>query len=238
MIEVRRAGGRFLTMTDWVTSYSAFSFGPHYDPANVGFGRLLAHNDDVVRPGPGYDDHPHADAEIITWVLSGSLVHEDSAGHRAVVHPGLTQRLSAGSGIVHAERNDAFRSDPSRPAQPVHFVQMWVRPDTPGTPPAYRQRAFDQPDLDHGWLPIASGDHPDAVVDVASRGSTLWVTRVQPPTVRTLPDAPLLHLYVAAGAVTVETVGELATGDALRITGGAALQVSGHGELLVWAMTP
>ena len=238
LIEVRRAGGRFVTTTDWVTSYSAFSFGPHYNPANVGFGRLLVHNDDVVRPGPGYDDHPHADAEIVTWVLSGSLVHQDSAGHRSVVHPGLTQRLSAGSGIVHAERNDAFRTDATRTPEPVHFVQMWVRPDQPGTPPSYRQGAFDLHDLDHDWLPIASGDRPDAVLDVASRGATLWATRLTATAVRRLPDAALLHVYVAAGTVTIETVGALASGDALRITGGAALRVSGDGELLVWAMSP
>ncbi len=74
----------------------------------------MVNNDDLVRAGSGYSDHPHRDAEIITWVLSGSLVHEDSHGNSGLIYPGLAQRMSAGSGIVHAERNDAYRIDPTR----------------------------------------------------------------------------------------------------------------------------
>ena len=80
-------------------------------------------------------------------MLSGSLVHEDSRGNTGIVHRGLAQRMSAGSGIVHAERNDAFRLDPAAPAEPVHFVQMWVRPDEPGGRPSYQQRHLDVGDL-------------------------------------------------------------------------------------------
>ena len=107
MIDVRRAAERFASETDRVTSRHSFSFGPHYDPDNVGYAVLVAHNDDLVAPGGGYDLHPHADLEIVTWVLEGSLVHEDSHGHSGVVHPGTVQRLSAGSGVQHSERNDA-----------------------------------------------------------------------------------------------------------------------------------
>ena len=82
----------------------------------------------------GYDDHPHRDSEIVTWVLSGSPAASDSRGHRGLVYPRLAQRMSAGTGIVHAERNDGYRLDPDQPAEPVHFVQMWLRPDVPGGP--------------------------------------------------------------------------------------------------------
>ena len=128
---------RFRTEPTGRAPRHSFSFGAHYDPGNVGFGRLLVSNDDVVRPGPGYDRHPHADAEIVTWVLSGSLVHEDSAGHRAVVHPGLAQRMSAGraSCTPSATTPTGRRLGTSRPV-PVHFVQMWLRPDQPGGPPS------------------------------------------------------------------------------------------------------
>ena len=196
-IQLHPAGQRFVTSTDWVTSRSVFSFGPHYDPANTGFGALMVNNDDVVRPGPGYGNHPHADAEIVTWVLSGSLVHQDSYGHRGIIYPGLAQRMSAGSGIVHAERNDAFVSDPMRRPEPVHFVQMWVRPDVSGLTPSYRQREVAVDDLGRDWLPIASGGHRDAVVDVASAGSTLWATVLAAGVTRTLPTAALTHVYLA-----------------------------------------
>jgi redox-sensitive bicupin YhaK (pirin superfamily) len=238
-IDVRRAGDRFRTDPGWANTFHSFSFGDHYDPANVGFGALVAHNDETVRSGSGYADHPHRDTEIVTWVLSGSLVHADSAGNRGVVHPGLAQRLSAGSGVVHAERNDAYLVEADAAPEPVHFVQMWLRPDAPGTPPSYAARPLDLADLGRGWLPVASGAHPDAAVDLGSTGSTLWATRLGPGTVRTLPDAARLHVFVARGVVEVESVGALGPGDALRLTGSAPLRLTGtadEAELLVWEL--
>ncbi|MCW2811496.1 MAG: hypothetical protein JWP61_1954 [Friedmanniella sp.] len=237
-IDLRRAGQRFLTRTDRGESRHAFSFGQHYAPDNVGFGPLMVHNDERLDPGPGYDDHPHADAEILTWVLSGSLVHEDSSGNRGVVHPGLAQRMTAGSGIVHAERNDAYRLDPTRAAEPVHFVQMWLRPDAPGGPPSYQQQVVDLAALNGDWVPVASGARPDAAVTLGTQDATLWVTRLGAGERRRLPTASLVHAYVAAGEVEVETLGLLRAGDAVRVRGEAALEVTGRvvAELLVWAM--
>ena len=237
-IEVRRAGSRFRTVTEGTDTRHSFSFGVHYDPGNVGFGPLLVHNDDRVRSGAGYPDHPHADAEILTWVLDGSLVHEDSTGHRGLVTPGLAQRLSAGAGVVHAERNDAFRRDPAAPVVPVRFVQMWLRPDAPGTPPAYAAGAVDPADLASGWRPVASGDHPDAAVGLATRGATLRVTRLPPGAVRPLPAGAQTHVFIATGAVEVEAAGPLAEGDALRLSGDTQLRLTGirAAEVLVWTM--
>ena len=237
-IELRRARLRFKTRTDWSETHHSFSFGQHYDPGNVSFGRLLVNNDDVVRAGAGYDDHPHQDAEIVTWVLSGSLVHEDSYGHSGLIYPGLAQRMSAGSGIVHAERNDAYRIDPTRPAEPVHFIQMWIRPDEPGGTPSYQQRELVPTELAGGWVPIASGRHPDAVVSIGSTRATLWISVLPAGTSRTLPKADVLHFYLARGAVGVETIGRLESGDALRLSGPAELRLFAHteAEVLVWQM--
>jgi redox-sensitive bicupin YhaK (pirin superfamily) len=238
-IELRRARLRFLTRTDWAETHHSFSFGEHYDPGNVSFGRLLVNNDDVIRAGAGYADHPHQDAEIVTWVLSGSLVHEDSHGNSELIYPGLAQRMSAGSGIVHAERNDAYRIDPTRVAEPpVHFIQMWIRPDAPGGAPSYQQRELLLADLAGGWVPIASGRHPDAVVSLGSAGSTLWVSVLPAGTSRTLPAGDLLHVYLARGVVEVETIGRLEPGDSLRLSGSAQLKLSAasEAEVLVWQM--
>jgi len=237
-IEVRRADQRFLTRTDWSETHHSFSFGEHYDPGNVAFGPLLVNNDDVVHAGFGYADHPHSDAEIITWVLSGSLVHRDSHGNSGLIYPGLAQRMSAGSGIVHSERNDAYRLDPRRPEEPVHFIQMWVRPDESGTQPSYQQRELTLHDLAGDWLPIASGSHPDAVVGIGSDASTLWGSVLPAGTSRMLPDAELLHVYLARGTLDVETIGQLETGDSLRLSGPAQLRLTARteAELLVWQM--
>jgi quercetin 2,3-dioxygenase len=227
-----------LTKTDWSETHYSFSFGEHYDPGNVSFGRLLVNNDDVVRAGAGYADHPHQDAEIVTWVLDGSLVHEDSYGNSGLIYPGLAQRMSAGSGIVHAERNDAYRIDPTRPAGPVHFIQMWIRPDESGGVPSYQQRELVPADLAGGWVPIASGRHPDAVVRIGSSGATLWISVLPAGASRTLPDGDLRHVYLARGAVEVETIGRLESGDALRLSGSGQLRLFAHteAEVLVWQM--
>jgi redox-sensitive bicupin YhaK (pirin superfamily) len=238
-IDVRRAAGRFRTRTGGTDTWHSFSFGEHYDPGNVGFGPLLAHNDERVQTGSGYPDHPHLNTEILTWVLEGSLVHEDTAGNRGLIVPGLIQRMSAGSGIVHAERNDAFRLHPDRPAVPVRFVQMWLRPDTPGQPPSYESHELDLGNLAGDWLPVASGHHADAAVRLDSAGSTLWVTRLGAGTSRLLLGGVLQHVYLADGELEVESVGRLAAGDGLRLTGGGQLRLTGvrDAELLVWEMT-
>jgi redox-sensitive bicupin YhaK (pirin superfamily) len=200
----------------------------------------MVSNDDIVSSGTGFGDHPHRDAEIITWVLSGSLVHQDSHGNRGVIFPGLAQRMSAGRGIIHSERNDAFRFEPDRVPEPVHFIQMWVRPDEVGAPPSYLQHELDRADLPRGWLPVASGNNPDAVITLGARGSTLWATILAPGEARTLPSAAFVHLYVARGGVELETVGDLMAGDSLRITGEAQQRIVGHSEaeVLLWAMQP
>src|SRR3954470_24533144 len=113
--EVRRAGERFSTRAGWLDSEHSFSFGHHYDPANTHFGLLLVSNDDVVAAGTGFETHPHRDMEIVTWVLDGQLVHQDSGGHSGVIYPGLAQRMSAGTGILHSEKNDAWRLVPDAP---------------------------------------------------------------------------------------------------------------------------
>src|SRR3954447_15068068 len=126
-VDIRRAGERFSTDMGWLDSAHSFSFGHHYDPRNTHHGLLLVNNDDTVAPGTGFETHPHRDMEIVTWVLRGSLVHRDSTGRTGVIHPGLAQRMSAGTGIRHSERNDAH--------DPVRFVQMWVVPDEGGGAP-------------------------------------------------------------------------------------------------------
>jgi quercetin 2,3-dioxygenase len=101
-LDVRRSADRSATRTSWLDSKHSFSFGHHRDAGNTHHGVLLVNNDDVVLPGTGFDTHPHRDMEIVTWVMQGSLVHQDSTGHAGVIYPGLAQRMSAGRGILHS----------------------------------------------------------------------------------------------------------------------------------------
>ncbi|TCC54621.1 pirin family protein [Kribbella pittospori] len=232
-MEIRRADDRFQTASEWLDSRHSFSFGPHYDPANVGFGFLLAHNDEKVAPGTGFGTHPHQDLEIVTWVLRGALAHQDSQGHSGVVYPGLAQRMSAGSGIQHSERNDG--------TEPVHYVQMWVRPDELDLPPSYEQSEID---LTTGELvPIASGlpQHTaSAAIRINQRSAGMSVARLGPGGTVALPAARYVHLFVAQGAASLEGAGDLGTSDAVRLTSvdGARVTAGPEGaELLVWEMT-
>jgi redox-sensitive bicupin YhaK (pirin superfamily) len=231
VIDVRRAGDRFTTSTDRLTSRHSFSFGQHYDPANVGHAVLVAHNDDLVAPGGGYDTHPHVDTEIVTWVLEGSLVHEDSQGRSGVLHPGVAQLMSAGSGIRHSERNDAPGAHAS-----TRFVQMWLRPDDSGLTPSLEQREVGPLT---GLVPLVSGiPGLDAAVRIHTAGAALHVARLGLGEAVAAPDSHRLHLFVARGAVDVEGAGRLGEGDAARFTGegGPGVTATEAAEVLVWQL--
>ncbi|NES29115.1 pirin family protein [Micromonospora terminaliae] len=241
-VDVRRAGDRFFTRLSWLDSKHSFSFSRHYDPANTHHGLLLVNNDDVVHPGTGFETHPHQDMEIVTWVLRGSLVHQDSTGHSGVIYPGLAQRMSAGTGILHSEKNDSWRLENTAPHHdPVHFVQMWVLPDEEGIDPGYEQLEIGDELLRGGLVPVASGmDRYDgaSAIRIRNRYATLHAARLAPGDTVNLPDAPFLHLYVPAGAVTLEAAGRLDEGDAARITmaGGQRVTADEPAEILVWEM--
>lgn len=240
-VDVRRAGDRFATRTSWLDSKHSFSFGHHHDSANVHHGLLLVNNDDVVDPNTGFDTHPHRDMEIVTWVMRGSLVHQDSTGHSGIIYPGLAQRMSAGSGILHSEKNDSWRLEADRTQEPVHFVQMWVLPDESGVTPGYEQLEIDGELLDGGLVPVASGmpEHAEhAAIRIRNRYAALHAARPAAGQTLELPDAPYLHLFVPRGSVELEGTGTLGTGDAVRFTatGGQRVTASEDAEILVWEM--
>ncbi|MDC4205018.1 MAG: pirin family protein [Candidatus Manganitrophus sp.] len=234
-IDIRRSKERFQTEIPWLESRHSFSFGHHYDPKNTHHGLLLVNNDDIVRPGTGFQTHPHQDMEIVTWVLDGELEHKDTLGNAGIIYPGLAQRMSAGRGIWHSEMNPSGDRE-------VHFVQMWVLPDTEAIDPSYEQLDINR-ELDRGGLvPIASGKGHQAAIQIRQKGAVLWGGRLKPGESVRIPDAPSLHLFVPKGAVTLEGAGRLEKGDAARLTaaGTPALTadpISGA-EVLVWEMNP
>jgi redox-sensitive bicupin YhaK (pirin superfamily) len=242
-VDLRRATDRFGTDVGWLTSAHSFSFGQHYDPSNTHFGLLLVNNDDVVAPGTGFGTHPHRDMEIVTWVLEGGLVHQDSQGNSGVIHPGLAQRMSAGAGILHSEKNDSWRLiGGAEHRDPVHFVQMWVQPDLAGVAPGYEQLDITAELEAGGLVTVASGlakHRDDRAIRIQSSHAGLLAARLADGETVALPDAPFVHLFVARGAVDLEGTGPLATGDAARITGSQGRTVTaehGPAEILVWEM--
>jgi quercetin 2,3-dioxygenase len=228
-LDIRRAGQRFHTRTDWLNSFHSFSFGPHYDPGNMGFSTLRVLNDDVIAPGRGFGQHPHRDMEIVTWVVKGALAHRDSSGGEGVLRPGEVQTMTAGTGIVHSEYN-------ASETEPVHLLQMWVEPARTGLTPGYAQKPFPEAARRGVLLPVVSNGSIEGTLPI-HQDATMFVGSFEAG--QTLAHRNTVgehsHLYVVTGQVRIgeET---LAAGDAVRVTGREELliQVEAPSELVVW----
>jgi redox-sensitive bicupin YhaK (pirin superfamily) len=233
VITIVPATTRMHTDIDWLDSWHSFSFGEHYDPANTHHGLLLVSNDDRVAPGRGFGTHGHRDMEIVTWVLSGALRHEDSIGTNDVITPGLAQRMSAGSGIRHSEQNASA-------TEPVHLIQMWVPPDTQGLTPEYEQTDVSDRLATGGLFALASGREPDAAIKIHQRDATLWVASADAGQELVIPEAPFVHVFVARGDAAFTgrlEEGVLEEGDAVRLAGEEPLTLragSDGAEVIVW----
>lgn len=227
----QRAADRARTVDSGRDTRHSFSFGAHYDPDNVGYGGLLAHNDDLLSPGAGYPEHGHADVEIVTWVVAGVLLHRDDSGGAAdpavELGAGTLQVQSAGAGIRHSEI-----ADPA--SGPTRFVQAWVRPDVYDAPPAREVVAADPALAAGGLVPLAAGGG-GALIPIGAAGATLWVARLAPGEEITLPDDPLQHVFLTRGLVDVAG-DNLGAGDSVRATDepGHRVTASAESELMAW----
>jgi quercetin 2,3-dioxygenase len=134
----------------WLKTYHTFSFADYYDPANTQFHSLRVINEDRIAGGKGFGMHPHRDMEIVTYILSGAIKHEDSMGNSGVISAGDVQRMTAGTGIVHSEFNSF--------AEPVHLLQIWMHPARAGLKPSYEQRTFHDQEKHNTLCRIASHD--------------------------------------------------------------------------------
>jgi redox-sensitive bicupin YhaK (pirin superfamily) len=229
MIEIRKAADRGRTQWGWLDSRHTFSFGDYYDPAHEGFRSLRVINDDRVKAGAGFGTHGHRDMEILSYVLEGALAHKDSSGGGGVIRPGEIQFMRAGTGVTHSEFNDSQ-------TDPVHFLQIWIVPETRGLRPAYGQRAFDRDGARRGMVLLASRDGRDGSLQV-QQDVDLWVTQLDKGARRTVALRPGRHawVHVARGSASVNGTA-LNEGDGAAVSGEDALSLAGEGpaEVLVF----
>ena len=218
MHTIRRSQDRGYADHGWLKSFHSFSFAGYYDPAHIGWGNLRVINEDRIAPGTGFGTHGHQDMEIISYVLSGNLAHQDSMGNVKGIPPGDVQRMSAGTGVTHSEFN------PSQ-TELVHFLQIWIEPSRHGVTPSYEQLHIDSAAKRGVLRIIASPDgrdgsvrlHQEALIyaSLLSDGDRIEFT---------LKPDRRAYVLVARGAVSV---------NGIRLTNGDALKISQESQLIL-----
>jgi hypothetical protein len=229
MNEVRRSNERGYADHGWLKSFHSFSFADYFDPQHIEFGPLRVINEDRVAPNQGFGTHGHKDMEIISYVLSGELAHKDSMGNGSTIRPGDVQRMSAGRGVLHSEFN------PSKD-DPVHFLQIWIQPDTQRIEPSYEEKSFGSAEKRGRLRLIASPDRSDGSV-LIHQNARVYAGLFDGTEEAELAVKPgrRIYVHVARGSINANGT-RLATGDALKLTDTTTLTLKeGHeAEVIVF----
>jgi redox-sensitive bicupin YhaK (pirin superfamily) len=229
MLNLRKAAERGHENHGWLDSHHTFSFADYYDPAHMGFRALRVINEDRVLPGHGFGAHGHREMEIISYVLEGALRHDDSTGVGSVIRPGDVQRMSAGTGVRHSERNQST-------SELVHFLQIWILPSVPNVPPSYEQKSFSEADKRGRLCAVATPDGRDGSVTLHADAS-LYAGLFDGAESAELSLASGRHAWVqlARGSARVNGA-ELGSGDGAAISEETSVRIeNGAGaEVLVF----
>ena len=219
MIQIRPAAERGSTRISWLDNRHSFSFNRYYDPAHMGFRSLRVINDYFIAPGGKFGTHPHDNMEILTWVLSGSVVHQDSTGARGEIRPGDAQKMSAGTGIFHSEANGSATKE-------LRLLQIWILPHQEGLQPGYQQIHFSEADRTNRLRVIASRDGHDGSI-VIHQDASVYNALLDPGVTVNHPLAPTRHawLQVARGSVSLNGIA-LREGDGAAVSEESALAIS------------
>jgi len=222
-LNIRRASDRGHAGHGWLESWHTFSFADYYDPAHMGFRSLRVINDDRIAPMGGFPTHPHRDMEIFSYLLAGSLAHEDSMGNKRVLKPGEIQLMRAGFGVRHSEYNPSS-------TEAAHLLQIWITPDTRGLKPAYTE-----------WTPEAGRENDPKTLVISSDGRDGSATIAQDASIYLLKPAAGttvqhqllsgrgLWLHVAKGALSIGSV-QFVAGDAVSLEEPALIEITADQE--------
>ncbi|MDE1798533.1 MAG: pirin family protein [Candidatus Micrarchaeota archaeon] len=225
MISIVRSGERHFLDAGWLQSRYHFSFADHYDSSNMGWGALRVLNDDRIAPGGKFGMHPHANYEIFTVVLEGAIEHQDSAGHKGIIHSNGVQAMTAGKGVYHSESNPGD--------QPLHSLQIWITPDHKGLEPHWEQHAFKKSDFENKLCPLVSGRsrvkaplsmRQDAVVYRCGLAAGKTIEHPASGALSAAKASPYHYLFVISGQLSLN--GEkMSEGDSAKIKGEKTLSL-------------
>lgn len=220
---IRPASERGHANHGWLDTYHSFSFLGYYDPRYMGFRSLRVINEDWIDANKGFGTHPHQDMEIITYVLSGALDHRDSLGTEGRLKPGIVQRMSAGTGILHSEFNASQR-------EKLHLLQIWIEPNKRGIAPRYHDRDFPLEGRRNALQLLASADERDGSLSI-QQDASVYASVLEPGHALQyeLPAGRYAWLQVARGALTMNDT-PLSHGDGVAIAGPLTLELSSSGD--------
>ncbi len=220
MITIRPSAARGSANYGWLDTKHTFSFANYFDRNFMGFASLRVINEDKILPGKGFGTHGHSDMEIITYVLTGNLKHQDSIGNGSIISAGDVQRMSAGTGILHSEYNASV-------TEPVHLLQIWILPDTKGIQPSYEQKHFAPEDKQGKLRLVASPDGRDGSVTIHQDANLYIAALSNGETVNhAIAEARVVWIQVAKGAIKLN--GEtLMAGDGAAIKRESAISITG-----------
>jgi redox-sensitive bicupin YhaK (pirin superfamily) len=227
MITIRKAEERGHFDHGWLDTYHTFSFADYYDPEHMGFRALRVINDDRIAPGRGFGTHGHRDMEIITYVLDGSLEHRDSMGTGSIIHPGEVQRMSAGTGVMHSEKNASLEES-------LRLLQIWILPERRGITPGYEQKEFSKEERSGTLRLVAANDARDGAIKI-HQDVQLYASLLNGgPVTHEFAPGRYGWLQVAKGEAEINGQ-KLKEGDGAAISGEESVTISGSGaEILLF----
>ncbi|WP_315313592.1 pirin family protein [Pantoea vagans] len=230
MIYVRKAEERGHANHGWLDSWHTFSFASYHDANFMGFSALRVINEDVIDGGQGFGTHPHKDMEILTYVLSGTVEHQDSMGNKEQIPAGEFQIMSAGTGVRHSEYN---ASD----SEPLHLYQIWIIPERTGIEPRYDQRRF--PDVQGRQLVLSPDAREGSLKVYQDMTLSRWVLAAGEQDNVAIDAGRRIWIQVVKGDVTVNG-NAVTTSDALAIWDESALTIeaSSAAEVLLFDLPP
>jgi redox-sensitive bicupin YhaK (pirin superfamily) len=210
MIDIRPFNSLGHANHGWLDARHHFSFANYHDPARMGWGSIRVWNDDRIAARSGFPPHPHRDMEIITYVRSGAISHQDSMGNKGRTSAGDVQVMSAGSGVVHAEYN--------LEDEETTLFQIWVETDRTGIPPSWGMMPFPKEARDGSFQLLASGNAGDGALSISADAKVLGATLAAGKSLSYEAD-PARHLYlVPSSRVRINGV-EANARDGVAITG-------------------
>jgi len=233
MLTLRQSSERGYADHGWLKSFHSFSFAEYFDPQHMGWGNLRVINEDRIAPGTGFGTHGHRDMEIISYVLSGNLAHQDSMGNVKGIPPGDVQRMSAGSGVRHSEFNHAQ-------GEQTHFLQIWIEPNVRGIPPSYEQKTVPEA-AKRGQLALVAAPEPSEHTVKIHADARLYAGLFDSAEQATLTLDPQRKAYVFLVRGRLNANGQtLNAGDAalLQAESSLTLDQASDAEVLVFDLAP